>query len=91
MVGALSHLGYVKRVPLSSYRAQKRGGKGRTGMQTRDEDFVAKLFWAKNLTPVLFFSSYGRVYKEKVWRLPEPRRDRAARRSSTSCRSNRAN
>ncbi len=71
MVVTVSHLGYVKRVPLSSYRAQKRGGKGRTGMQTRDEDFVAKLFWAKNLTPVLFFSSYGRVYKEKVWRLPE--------------------
>src|SRR5262249_15009152 len=55
MVVTVSHLGYVKRVPLSSYRAQKRGGKGRTGMQTRDEDFVAKLFWAKNLTPVLFF------------------------------------
>jgi DNA gyrase subunit A len=71
MVVTVSHLGYVKRVPLSSYRAQKRGGKGRTGMQTRDEDFVAKLFWAKNLTPVLFFSSRGKVYKEKVWRLPE--------------------
>ncbi len=71
MVVTVSHLGYVKRVPLSMYRAQKRGGKGRTGMQTRDEDFVAKLFWAKNLTPVLFFSSAGQVYKEKVWRLPE--------------------
>ena len=71
MVVTVSHLGYVKRVPLSSYRAQRRGGKGRTGMQTREEDFVAKLFWAKNLTPVLFFSSRGKVYKEKVWRLPE--------------------
>jgi DNA gyrase subunit A len=71
MVVTVSHLGYVKRVPLSSYRAQKRGGKGRTGMQTRDEDFVSKLFGAKNLTPVLFFSSRGKVYKEKVWRLPE--------------------
>jgi len=71
MVVTVSHLGYVKRVPLSSYRAQKRGGKGRTGMQTRDEDFVSKLFGAKNLTPVLFFSSSGQVYKEKVWRLPE--------------------
>jgi len=71
MVVTVSHLGYVKRVPLSAYRAQRRGGKGRTGMQTREEDFVSKIFWAKNLTPVLFFSSYGRVYKEKVWRLPE--------------------
>jgi DNA gyrase subunit A len=71
MVVTVSHLGYVKRVPLSSYRAQKRGGKGRSGMQTRDEDFVSKLFWAKNLTPVLFFSSRCQVYKEKVWRLPE--------------------
>jgi len=71
MVVTVSHLGYVKRVPLSAYRAQRRGGKGRTGMQTREEDFVSKIFWAKNLTPVLFFSSRGRVYQEKVWRLPE--------------------
>ncbi len=71
MVVTVSHAGYVKRVPLSTYRAQKRGGKGRSGMQTRDEDFVMKLFSARNLTPVLFFSSRGRVYKEKVWRLPE--------------------
>jgi DNA gyrase subunit A len=71
MVVTVSHLGYVKRVPLSTYRAQKRGGKGRAGMQTREEDFVIKLFAARNLTPVLFFSSLGRVYKEKVWRLPE--------------------
>jgi DNA gyrase subunit A len=66
----VSHLGYVKRVPLSTYRAQKRGGKGRAGMQTREEDFVARLFVANTHTPVLFFSSRGQVYKEKVWRLP---------------------
>jgi DNA gyrase subunit A len=70
MVVTVSHLGYVKRVPLSTYRSQKRGGKGRAGMQTRDEDFVSRLFVASTHTPVLFFSSLGRVYKEKVWRLP---------------------
>jgi DNA gyrase subunit A len=70
MVVTVSHHGYVKRVPLSSYRAQRRGGKGRAGMQTRDEDFVARLFVASTHTPVLFFSSHGRVYKQKVWRLP---------------------
>ncbi|MFD2182886.1 DNA gyrase subunit A [Rhodoplanes azumiensis] len=70
MVVTVSHLGYVKRVPLSTYRAQRRGGKGRSGMQTREEDFVARLFVASTHTPVLFFSSRGRVYKEKVWRLP---------------------
>jgi len=70
MVVTVSHLGYVKRVPLSTYRAQRRGGKGRSGMQTRDEDFVTRLFVANTHTPVLFFSSHGRVYKEKVWRLP---------------------
>src|SRR5579872_6429238 len=70
MVVTFSHLGYAKRVPLSTYRAQKRGGKGRAGMQTREEDFVARLFVANTHTPVLFFSSRGQVYKEKVWRLP---------------------
>jgi DNA gyrase subunit A len=70
MVVTVSHLGYVKRVPLSTYRAQKRGGKGRAGMQTRDEDFVSRLFVESTHTPVLFFSSRGQVYKEKVWRLP---------------------
>jgi DNA gyrase subunit A len=70
MVVTVSHAGYIKRVPLSTYRAQRRGGKGRSGMQTRDEDFVARLFVATTHTPVLFFSSKGRVYKEKVWRLP---------------------
>jgi DNA gyrase subunit A len=71
MVVTVSHMGYVKRVPLSTYRAQKRGGKGRSGMQTRDEDFVARLFVASTHAPVLYFSSHGRVYKEKVWRLPQ--------------------
>ncbi len=66
----VSHLGYIKRVPLTTYRAQRRGGKGRSGMATRDEDFVTRLFVANTHTPVLFFSSRGIVYKEKVWRLP---------------------
>jgi len=70
MVVTVSHHGYVKRVPLSTYRAQKRGGKGRAGMETRDEDFVSRLFVASTHAPVLFFSSRGQVYKEKVWRLP---------------------
>ncbi len=70
MVVTVSHAGYIKRVPLSTYRAQRRGGKGRSGMQTREEDFVARLFVASTHTPVLFFSSHGQVYKEKVWRLP---------------------
>jgi len=70
MVVTVSHAGYIKRVPLTTYRAQRRGGKGRSGMQTRDEDFVSRLFVASTHTPVLFFSSHGQVYKEKVWRLP---------------------
>ncbi|TCQ09664.1 DNA gyrase subunit A [Rhizobium sp. PP-F2F-G36] len=70
MVVTVSHLGYIKRVPLTTYRAQRRGGKGRSGMSTRDEDFVTRLFVANTHTPVLFFSSRGIVYKEKVWRLP---------------------
>ena len=70
MVVTVSHGGYIKRVPLSTYRAQRRGGKGRSGMATKDEDFVARLFVASTHTPVLFFSSEGQVYKEKVWRLP---------------------
>ena len=71
MVVTVSHKGYIKRVPLDTYRAQRRGGKGRSGMSTRDEDFVAKLFVANTHTPVLFFSSRGMAYKMKVWRLPE--------------------
>ncbi|HUI13063.1 MAG TPA: DNA gyrase subunit A [Xanthobacteraceae bacterium] len=71
MVVTVSHAGYVKRVPLSTYRAQRRGGKGRAGMQTREEDFVTRLFVASTHTSVLYFSSRGQVYKEKVWRLPQ--------------------
>ncbi|MDQ0315836.1 DNA gyrase subunit A [Amorphus orientalis] len=70
MVVTVSHAGYIKRVPLATYRAQRRGGKGRSGMSTREADFVARLFVANTHTPVLFFSSRGIVYKEKVWRLP---------------------
>jgi DNA gyrase subunit A len=66
----VSHAGYVKRVPLSTYRAQRRGGKGRSGMQTREEDFVTRLFVASTHDEVLFFSSRGKAYTQKVWRLP---------------------
>ncbi|MEC8288657.1 MAG: DNA gyrase subunit A, partial [Pseudomonadota bacterium] len=71
MVVTVSHAGYIKRVALSSYRAQRRGGKGRAGMSTRDEDFVSNVFVCNTHTPVLFFSSRGIVYKLKVYRLPE--------------------
>ena len=70
MVVTVSHAGYVKRVPLSTYRAQKRGGKGRAGMATKDEDFVSDIFVASTHTPMLFFSTLGRVYKLKVYKLP---------------------
>jgi DNA gyrase subunit A len=70
MVVTVSHTGYIKRVPLTTYRAQRRGGKGRSGMQTKDEDFVTRLFVADTHTPVLFFSSRGMAYKMKVWKLP---------------------
>ena len=70
MVVTVSYSGYIKRVPLSTYRAQRRGGKGRTGMATRDEDFVNQVFVVNTHTPVLFFSSTGKVYKQKVYKLP---------------------
>ena len=70
MVVTVTHGGYVKRVPVSAYRAQRRGGKGRSGMATREDDFVSSLFVANTHTPVLFFSSRGIVYKLKVWKLP---------------------
>jgi DNA gyrase subunit A len=69
-VVTVSLKGYIKRVPLSAYRAQRRGGKGRSGMTTRDEDIVTQIFIASTHTPVLFFSSRGMVYRMKVWRLP---------------------
>ncbi|KJS34427.1 MAG: DNA gyrase subunit A [Rhodospirillaceae bacterium BRH_c57] len=70
MVVTVTNTGYIKRVPLSTYRAQKRGGKGRSGMATKEEDFVTSLFVANTHTPMLFFSTAGMVYKMKVYRLP---------------------
>lgn len=70
MVVTITHGGYVKRVPLATYRAQRRGGKGRAGMQTKEEDFVSELFIASTHTPILFFTTRGIVYKLKVWQLP---------------------
>ena len=70
MVVTVTHGGYVKRTPLSTYRTQNRGGKGRSGMSMKDEDFIVRVFSATTHTEILFFSSAGMVYKEKVWRLP---------------------
>jgi DNA gyrase subunit A len=70
MVVTVTHGGYIKRVPLTSYRAQRRGGKGRAAMATREEDFVTRLFVVNTHTPVLFFSTAGIAYKLKVYRLP---------------------
>nr|WP_233061237.1 DNA gyrase subunit A [Parvularcula mediterranea] len=71
MVVTVSHSGYVKRTPLSTYRAQRRGGKGRSGMSMKDEDFVSQLFVGNTHTPLLFFTDRGMVYRLKLWRLPE--------------------
>src|SRR6185437_12641933 len=70
MVVTVSHAGYIKRVPLSTYRAQRLGGRGRSGMAVREEDFVSQVFVASTHAWVLFFTSTGRVYKLKVYRLP---------------------
>ena len=70
VVVTVSHKGYIKRVPLATYRAQRRGGKGRSGAGTREEDVITTLFVASTHTPVLFFSSRGMCYRMKVWRLP---------------------
>jgi DNA gyrase subunit A len=70
MVITVTHGGYVKRTPLATYRTQHRGGKGRSGMATKEEDAVTRVFSANTHAPVLFFSSAGKVYKLKVWRLP---------------------
>ncbi len=70
MVITISHTGYIKRVPLSTYRAQRRGGKGRAGMSTREKDFVSQVYVVNTHTPVLFFSSTGKAYKLKTYRLP---------------------
>jgi DNA gyrase subunit A len=69
----VTHAGYIKRTPIAEYRVQGRGGKGRSGMATREEDFVTSLFVASTHAPMVFFSSNGMAYKLKVWRLPEAR------------------
>jgi DNA gyrase subunit A len=71
MVVTVTLGGYIKRTPLETFRAQRRGGKGRAGMATKDEDAVTNLFVTSTHTPVLFFSTHGKVYRLKVWRLPE--------------------
>lgn len=71
MVVTVTMQGYIKRTSLDSFRAQNRGGKGRSGMATKDEDVVTQLFVTSTHTPVLFFSTHGKVYRYKVWRLPE--------------------
>lgn len=71
MVVTVTLTGYIKRTPLPVFREQKRGGKGRSGMGTKDEDTVTNLFVTSTHNPVLFFSNLGRVYRMKVWRLPE--------------------
>jgi DNA gyrase subunit A len=71
MVVTVTMTGYIKRTPLETFRAQRRGGKGRAGMATKDEDAVTNLFVTSTHTPVLFFSTAGKVYRLKVWRLPE--------------------
>ena len=71
MVVTVTHGGYIKRTPLATFRAQARGGKGRSGMATKDEDAVVELFVTSTHNPVLFFTNLGRVYRMKVWKLPE--------------------
>ena len=70
MVITVTMGGYIKRTPLALFREQKRGGKGRAGMATKEEDAVTNLFVTSTHNPVLFFSNLGRVYRMKVWRLP---------------------
>ncbi len=71
MVVTVTHQGYIKRTPLATFRAQRRGGKGRAGMATKEEDVVTRMFVTSTHTPVLFFSNKGQVYRLKVWKLPE--------------------
>ncbi len=70
MVVTVSLGGYIKRVPITTYRAQKRGGKGRSGMTTREEDAVSEVFVANTHTQILFFTTRGRVFGMKVYKLP---------------------
>jgi len=71
MVVTVTHSGYIKRTPLATFRAQRHGGKGRSGMATKDEDAVVEMFVTSTHNPVLFFTNTGRVYRLKVWKLPE--------------------
>ena len=71
MVVSVTNSGYIKRVPLNMYRAQKRGGKGRAGMKTNEEDFVTQVFTSSTHDNMLFFSSGGIAYKLKTWKIPE--------------------
>src|SRR3546814_251298 len=71
MVVTVTLDGYIKRTPLSTFRAQNRGGKGRAGMATKEEDAVSEMFVTSTHNPVLFFSTAGKAYRLKVWRLPE--------------------
>jgi len=71
MVVTVTLDGYIKRTPLSTFRAQNRGGKGRAGMSTKDEDAISNMFVTSTHNPVLFFSTAGKVYRLKVWKLPE--------------------
>lgn len=77
VVVTVTHKGYVKRMPLSGYRTQKRGGRGKSAVSMQDDDFTTKLFIANTHTPVLFFSSYGKVYKLKAYKLPVGTKGRA--------------
>ena len=71
VVISITNQGYIKRSPLNSLKSQKRGGKGKTGISTREEDFVVQIFTANTHTPVLFFSTQGLVYKIKAHKIPE--------------------
>ena len=71
VVITITHKGYIKRGPLKSIKQQKRGGKGKSSIKTRDEDFVVQIFSVNSHTPVLFFSTQGLVYKIKAWKIPE--------------------
>ncbi len=74
MVITISHAGYIKRNPLTTYRAQRRGGKGKMGMETKEDDFVERLFTATTHSYILFFTNKGRVYWLKVHQIPEASR-----------------
>ena len=71
VVITITHKGYIKSGSLSSVKVQKRGGKGKAGIKTRDEDYVVQIFTANSHTPVLFFSTQGLVYKLKAWKIPQ--------------------